>query len=200
MPKWGVRVECDGPGCNGLPCAIDPAKNKVNEMVGSSSNGAGGGAFCVVTVPKGVTATFVVFDESGGHGNAGKGNDGKQGNSNGNPPEPTSGPSSAAPSSTYMASSTSGSSWSDEWSEEYSTASSDESSPDAEPTPMYAPHEFFENSTSTYAVKSATATRSMSQTAQTGPSATGGASTAQLSFASLMMSSLIVFMTVAFSS
>jgi hypothetical protein len=172
----------------------------VNEMVGSSSNGAGGGAFCVVTVPKGVTATFVVFDESGGHGNAGKENDGKQGNSNGNPPEPTSGPSSAAPSSTYMASSTSGSSWSDEWSEEYSTASSDESSPDAEPTPMYAPHEFFENSTSTYAVKSATATRSMSQTAQTGPSATGGASTAQLSFASLMMSSLIVFMTVAFSS
>jgi hypothetical protein len=200
MPKWGVKVECDGPGCNGLPCAIDPAKNKVNEMVGSSSNGAGGGAFCVVTVPKGVTATFVVFDESGGHGNAGKGNDGKQGNSNGNPPEPTSAPSSAAPSSSYMASSTSGSSWSDESSEEYSTASSDESSPDAEPTPMYAPHEFFENSTSTYAVKSATAIRSMSQTAQTGPSATGGASTAQLSFASLMMSSLIVFMTVAFSS
>jgi hypothetical protein len=199
MPNWGVKVECDGPGCNGLPCAIDPAKNKVNEMIGSSSNGAGGGAFCVVTVPKGVTATFVVFDESGGHGNSGKGNDGKKDESGGSPPEPTSAASSAAPSSTYMAPSMSGSSWSDESSNDYSTASTDgEYSPDAEPTPMYAPHEFFENSTSTYAVKSATATQSMSQTSQTGPAATGGASTTQLSFASLMMSSLIVFMSVAF--
>jgi hypothetical protein len=200
MPNWGVEVECDGPGCNGLPCAIDPAKNKVNEMVGSSSNGAGGGAFCVVTVPKGVTATFVVSDASGGHDNSGKGHDGKNDDSDNSPLEPTSAPSSTAPSSTYTASSLSGSSWSDESSEDYSTSSIDESSPDAEPTPMYAPHEFFENSTSTYAVKSATATRSMSQTSETGPAATGGASTAQLSFVSLAMSSLIVFMTVAFSS
>lgn len=200
MPKWGVKIECDGPGCNGLPCAIDPAKNKVNEMVGSSSNGAGGGAFCVVTVPKGVTATFIVFDESGGHGNSGKANDGKKDDSNNSPPKPTSAPSSVAPSSIYMASPKSSSSWSDESSGDYSTASTDKSVPDAEPTPMYAPHEFFENSTSTYAVKSATATRSMSQTAQTGPAATGGASTAQLSFASLTMSWLIVFMAVAFPS
>lgn len=66
MPTWGVKIECDGKGCNGLPCEIDPARNNVNEMVGSSSNGAGGGAFCVVTVPKDVNANFVVFDGSGG--------------------------------------------------------------------------------------------------------------------------------------
>ena len=24
MPNWGVSIECDGSGCNGLPCAIDP--------------------------------------------------------------------------------------------------------------------------------------------------------------------------------
>jgi len=60
MPSWGVEIVCNGAGCNGLPCAIDPTKNGVNEMVGSSTDGAGGGAFCVVTVPQGVSANFVV--------------------------------------------------------------------------------------------------------------------------------------------
>ena len=30
MPTWGVEIVCDG-DCNGLPCAIDPSKHKVNE-------------------------------------------------------------------------------------------------------------------------------------------------------------------------
>ena len=65
MPSWGAEIVCSGSGCNGLPCAIDPSKNGVNEMIGSSTDGAGGGAFCVVTVPKGVTANIEIFDNGG---------------------------------------------------------------------------------------------------------------------------------------
>ena len=61
MPTWGVEIVCDG-DCNGLPCAIDPAKHNVNEMDGGNTIGAGGANFCVVTVPKGATANFVVFE------------------------------------------------------------------------------------------------------------------------------------------
>ncbi|KAF7846239.1 hypothetical protein BT93_L4787 [Corymbia citriodora subsp. variegata] len=60
MPNWGVKIECPNGGCNGLPCAIDPSQNSVNTMQGSSSNGAGGGAFCVVTVNQGSTANIVI--------------------------------------------------------------------------------------------------------------------------------------------
>ncbi|KAI9812268.1 MAG: hypothetical protein M1832_000458 [Thelocarpon impressellum] len=63
MPKWGVKIECEGGGCNGLPCGIDPSKQKVNECSGKSSTGAGDGNFCVVTVPKGSKANIVVFGE-----------------------------------------------------------------------------------------------------------------------------------------
>lgn len=68
VPNWGVRIECPNGGCNGLPCGIDPSQNRVNEMLGSASNGAGGGAFCVVTVSKGSTANFVVFNTGGDSG------------------------------------------------------------------------------------------------------------------------------------
>ncbi|KAB8074972.1 hypothetical protein BDV29DRAFT_172711 [Aspergillus leporis] len=68
VPDYGVEIECEGGNCNGLPCRIDPAVNIVNEITGSSSIGAGGGAFCVVTVPKGEKANIVVFDKSGGGG------------------------------------------------------------------------------------------------------------------------------------
>lgn len=71
MPNWGVRIECPDGKCNGLPCEINPQENSVNQMSGSSSNGAGGGAFCVVTVPKGSTANFVVFGGSGNWGDKG---------------------------------------------------------------------------------------------------------------------------------
>ncbi|KAF9890320.1 hypothetical protein FE257_005986 [Aspergillus nanangensis] len=65
VPEFGIEIECEGNGCNGLPCKIDPAVNGVNEMVGSAEDGAGGAAFCVVTVPKGEKANIVVFDGSG---------------------------------------------------------------------------------------------------------------------------------------
>ncbi|KAJ9659298.1 hypothetical protein H2198_003174 [Neophaeococcomyces mojaviensis] len=71
MPTWGVKIECPNGGCSGLPCSIDPGSNKVNQMMGSGiSNGAGGGAFCVVTVNKGATANFVVYSGSGGGGSS----------------------------------------------------------------------------------------------------------------------------------
>lgn len=66
MPNWGVKIDCPNGGCNGLPCAIDPTQNNVNSMMGSASNGAGGGAFCVVTVSKGATANFVITGGNGG--------------------------------------------------------------------------------------------------------------------------------------
>lgn len=65
MPNWGVKVDCPNGGCHGLPCSIDPSQNSVNQMVGSASDGAGGGAFCVVTVDQGATANFVVFNSGG---------------------------------------------------------------------------------------------------------------------------------------
>ena len=62
LPTWGVEIQCEGGECNGLPCAIDSSKNGVNEMTGIGTDGAGGGAFCVVTVPAGASAKFVVFE------------------------------------------------------------------------------------------------------------------------------------------
>ncbi|KAL4984824.1 hypothetical protein BDW68DRAFT_166258 [Aspergillus falconensis] len=94
-PQFGVEIECDGDGCNGLPCKIDPAENDVNEVTGSSSDGAGGANFCVVTVPKGEKARLVVFDSSSGGGSSDDGDE----------EEETS--SSAAPSSTSSSTSTS---------------------------------------------------------------------------------------------
>lgn len=65
VPEFGVEIECEGSGCNGLPCKIDPSVNGVNEMTGDSTTGAGGASFCVVTVPKGGKANVVVFDKDG---------------------------------------------------------------------------------------------------------------------------------------
>ncbi|KAI9786274.1 MAG: hypothetical protein M1816_008083 [Peltula sp. TS41687] len=65
MPKWGVKIECEGDGCNGLPCAIDPKKHSVNQCSGTDTPGAGGATFCVVTVPKDAKANIVVFEVDG---------------------------------------------------------------------------------------------------------------------------------------
>lgn len=211
MPTWGVKIECDGKGCNGLPCEIDPAQNKVNEMVGSSSNGAGGGAFCVVTVPKDVNANFVVFDGSGGSATSEESGSGRvdSGLDESGLEEvvssisaSTSAPSSSAESdSTYVASSSWTSTSSDSSSAnnyDYSTTSIDVSSPTSAPTPTYSPHEFFEESNTTYTAQSATVRSSNSQTSPIAAASTGGASAVRLSIVSLVMSSLIVFTTVTF--
>ncbi|BCR86552.1 SUN domain-containing protein [Aspergillus chevalieri] len=64
VPNFGVEIQCEGGNCEGLPCKIDPSTNDVNEITGeTSTDGAGGGSFCVVTVPKGEKANIVVWEK-----------------------------------------------------------------------------------------------------------------------------------------
>ncbi|KAK4450048.1 hypothetical protein QBC34DRAFT_80771 [Podospora aff. communis PSN243] len=68
-PNFGIKIECPGGGCNGLPCAIHPTTdgtNGVNSPV--KATGVGGANFCVVTVPSGKTANIVVFNVDGSEG------------------------------------------------------------------------------------------------------------------------------------
>lgn len=68
-PTYGLKIECPEGGCNGLPCAIDPSKGGINGLDSPvGTNGVGGAAFCVVTVPKGKTANIVVFNTDGSEG------------------------------------------------------------------------------------------------------------------------------------
>ncbi len=65
-PTFGVKIECPQGGCNGLPCAINPATDGMGGVESpDSANGAGGAAFCVVTVPQGQSANIVVFNTDG---------------------------------------------------------------------------------------------------------------------------------------
>ncbi|KAI6244528.1 hypothetical protein HI914_07515 [Erysiphe necator] len=60
--QFGVKITCDGTGCNGIPCTIDPAVGGVGKVQSiNKSTGAGGADFCVVTVPKGIKANIEVF-------------------------------------------------------------------------------------------------------------------------------------------
>lgn len=62
-PTFGIRITCPDGGCNGAPCEIDPSQGAVNDITtGSSTSGAGGANFCVVTASKGVTANIEVFE------------------------------------------------------------------------------------------------------------------------------------------
>ncbi|RPA80458.1 hypothetical protein BJ508DRAFT_129636 [Ascobolus immersus RN42] len=72
-PDFGVKIECDGGGCEGLPCEIDPAVHAVNEVSQDNAAGAGGANFCVVTVPEGSHANVVIFDAGEGSGGGGSG-------------------------------------------------------------------------------------------------------------------------------
>ena len=168
MPTWGVQITCSGGNCNGLPCAIDPSQNSVNQMVGSSSNGAGGGAFCVVTVPKGATANFEVFEGSAGSSGPWQGGPG-----GGSSPSSASwGPSSssATPTSSSASSSSSSSSalsapgafyaTSANWTS-ISTAMSESGS---YPSPSTIVPLFNENSTSSWAATSAALPKQASST------------------------------------
>jgi hypothetical protein len=71
-PGFGVKIECAGEGCNGVPCSIDPSVDGVGGVTSADQTvGAGGASFCVVTIPKGGTANIVVFEV--GNSNAGSG-------------------------------------------------------------------------------------------------------------------------------
>jgi len=71
-PSFGIKIECSGSGCNGLPCSIDPSVDGIGDVTSSDQAvGAGGASFCVVTIPQGVTANIVIFEP--GNSNAGSG-------------------------------------------------------------------------------------------------------------------------------
>jgi hypothetical protein len=170
MPTWGVQITCSGGNCNGLPCAIDPSQNSVNDMVGSSSNGAGGGAFCVVTVPKGATANFEVFEGSAGSSGSWQGGPG--GGSSASSASLGSSSSSATPTSSSASSSSSSSSaWSApgafyaasaNWTSSSTAMSESESA--SYPSPSTIVPLFNENSTSSWAATSAALPKQTSST------------------------------------
>lgn len=71
VPNFGMRIECEGGQCNGLPCEIDPSKTGLkNVNSANSAVGAGGASFCVVTVPKGASAKIIVFNTDGSTGDS----------------------------------------------------------------------------------------------------------------------------------
>ncbi|KAK1762240.1 hypothetical protein QBC33DRAFT_581859 [Phialemonium atrogriseum] len=68
-PSFGVKIECNGGGCNGLPCSIDPSTDGIGGLTSPvSTQGVGGAQFCVVTVPRGESANIVVFNTDGSGG------------------------------------------------------------------------------------------------------------------------------------
>ncbi|POS82968.1 hypothetical protein EPUL_005510 [Erysiphe pulchra] len=72
-PQFGVKITCDGGGCNGTPCSIDPAVGGVgNVQSATKATGAGGADFCVVTVPKGSKANIEVFSSGPSHDTSGE--------------------------------------------------------------------------------------------------------------------------------
>ncbi|KAI9830831.1 MAG: hypothetical protein M1819_005356 [Sarea resinae] len=189
MPSWGVTIECEGEGCNGLPCAIDPSVHNVNECSGASTDGAGGASFCVVTVPSGGKANFVVFE--GGLGSAGNSSSGSSSSSS----------SSASASPTSYSSSSTSSSSSSSWSSSSVIASTTNSTssiarptsyssattsnvtiatsfsaptayPTAYPTASNSPHVLVENNTSVaYTSPGLAAVSAAASTAQASPAA-----------------------------
>lgn len=69
-PSFGVQIICDDPGsCEGLPCSIDPSVVGVNGVTSdTTSEGAGGGAFCVVTAKNYSKAKIEIFAIGSGAG------------------------------------------------------------------------------------------------------------------------------------
>ncbi|KAL8927797.1 MAG: hypothetical protein Q9208_002213 [Pyrenodesmia sp. 3 TL-2023] len=86
-PTFGIEIVCDGDDCNGLPCAIDPSQHGVNELVGGAgSSGAGGAVSCVVTVPAGGGARFVIHEIGGTGSDKDQGDTDKHDQHPSNPP------------------------------------------------------------------------------------------------------------------
>lgn len=70
-PNFGVKIDCPGGGCNGLPCSINPANDGINGIESpDKTSGVGDAKFCVVTIPQGKTANIVVFYTDGSTGAA----------------------------------------------------------------------------------------------------------------------------------
>ncbi|WBW75017.1 ceell wall beta-glucosidase Adg3 [Schizosaccharomyces osmophilus] len=63
-PRFGLKVECEGNTCSGLPCYMDPREKGVQGCPDGSPNGAGDACFCVVGFQPGTKARIVVVDYS----------------------------------------------------------------------------------------------------------------------------------------
>ncbi|EPX73594.1 beta-glucosidase Adg3 [Schizosaccharomyces octosporus yFS286] len=63
-PSFGLKLECEGDTCSGLPCYIDPREKGVQGCPDGSPNGAGNACFCVVGFQPGTKARIVVVDYS----------------------------------------------------------------------------------------------------------------------------------------
>jgi hypothetical protein len=192
MPDWGVRIECPDGKCNGLPCEISPTDNWVNQMKGSKATvGAGGGAFCVVTVPKGSTANFVVY---GGSASGGGGPPHGPSGGPGGPPfgGQNSWSDAAMSSTTAAASSTTTAAWSSSTS---TWAASNSTTTSYGPHPSDKPHDnlFGPASSSKPPITLASPTEKPGYTAAVPtikPAATGAASRQQWSIAGLVVAML----------
>lgn len=166
-PSYGVKIECPGGDCNGLPCAIAPhGSGSVDSKLAAA--GAGGADFCVVTVPKGSTANIVVYDGSGGNGG---GDDASSSSESSKAPPPPS--TSQAPTTTQQPTTTSSSTSTTPTSTSTSTTPSSTSSSSTSSEhhyPTVLPGIFHENSTtssdsdsSTYITSSPSATHAPSK-------------------------------------
>ncbi|KUJ16709.1 uncharacterized protein LY89DRAFT_63125 [Mollisia scopiformis] len=169
-PTFGVKIECVGGGCNGLPCSIDPSNGVGVVTSPDSATGAGGADFCVVTVPSGSTANIITFNVGGSSGSSNSGSSSAAASpvasSKAAPtpsptptptPTPTLTPSPSSTSSTTSSSKAASStvvySSSSTWSSSafsYSSSSAASSSTSASATADNSPHVFFQgNSTGT---------------------------------------------------
>lgn len=89
LPEFGVEIKCPDGGCTGLPCKIDPANGRGNVGSSLSAKGAGGAAFCVVTVQKGSTAQIIAFSSDGSSGSGDDDDDSEDSESTTAEAEPT---------------------------------------------------------------------------------------------------------------
>lgn len=190
MPNFGVEITCDSPGCNGLPCKIDPAVHGVNEMSGGSADGAGGASFCVVTVPSGQKANIVI---SGGSGSPSSDAD----STLGSPDLSSSSRSSTSTTTAAAASSSSTKSVSTQSTNLDSPVTSFSAPIMSSPTPgasswaySYSPHVMFQSQSSTSGTSPTSANTASVPAATT--SKQGAASLTGISFMSLLASFLIV--------
>lgn len=62
LPTFGLRLVCEG-SCAGIPCAINPVQNGINQVTSLlAASGAGGGDFCVGTAEPGSKIHIEIFD------------------------------------------------------------------------------------------------------------------------------------------
>ncbi|KAL8718813.1 MAG: hypothetical protein Q9225_004097 [Loekoesia sp. 1 TL-2023] len=170
-PTFGIEIVCDGDGCNGLPCAIDPSQHGVNELVGGGgSTGAGGAISCVVTIPAGGSAKYVISEVGGSSsGNNGSGSGGSEpqgADQYPSPPSPSSHSTSPPPQPSTSSSSTTS-----------STSSKIEETPTPSPTPTSS------------SAASSTPTPTPTPTPTTAPTSPSSSSTVSSSSSSIPSSS-----------